>query len=58
MDGSSNQQGNGAGIILEGPNELLIAGPGFAFKASNNQAEYEALVEGPNELLMHYVICM
>ena len=24
IDGSSNQQGNGAGVILEGPSELLI----------------------------------
>jgi len=43
VDGSSNQQGNGANIILEGPNGLLIEQAlQFAFKASNNQAEYEA----------------
>jgi len=40
-----NQQGSGAGIILEGKNRLLIEQAlRFAFKASNNQAEYEALV--------------
>jgi len=47
VDGSSNQQGSGAGIILEGPNGLLIEQAlRFAFKASNNQAEYEALIAG------------
>jgi len=47
VDGSSNQQGSGAGIILEGPNGLLIEQAlRFAFKASNNQAEYEALIVG------------
>jgi len=45
VDGSSNQQGSGAGVILEGPNGLLIEQAlRFAFKASNNQAKYEALV--------------
>ncbi|XP_068480843.1 uncharacterized protein [Phaseolus vulgaris] len=45
VDGSSNQQGNGAGVILEGPNGLLIEQAlQFAFKASNNQTEYEALI--------------
>ena len=44
-EGSSNQQGSGAGIILEGPNGVLIEQAlHFAFKASNNQAEYEALI--------------
>jgi len=47
MDGSSNQQGSGAGVILEGPNGLLIEQTlRFAFKASNNQVEYEALIAG------------
>ena len=47
VDGSSNQQGSGAGIILEGPNGVLIEQAlRFAFKASNNQAEYEALIAG------------
>jgi len=45
MDGSFNQQGSDASIILEGPNRLLIEQAlRFTFKASNNQAEYEALV--------------
>jgi len=47
MDGSSNQQGSGAGVVLEGPNGLLIEQAlRFAFKASNNQTEYEALIVG------------
>ena len=47
VDGSSNQQGSGAGVILEGPNDVLIEQSlRFAFKASNNQAEYEALIAG------------
>jgi len=40
VDGSSNQKGNGTGVILEGPDGLLIE------KANNNQAEYEALIAG------------
>ncbi|XP_068498370.1 uncharacterized protein [Phaseolus vulgaris] len=47
VDGSSNQQGSGAGIVLEGPNGVLIEQAlRFAFKASNNQAEYDALIAG------------
>jgi len=42
VDGSSDQQGSGAGVILEGPNRLLIEQAlRFAFKASDNQAEYD-----------------
>jgi len=45
VDGSFNQQGNRAGVILEGPNGLLIEESlKFAFKTSNNKAEYEALI--------------
>ena len=45
VDGSSNQHWSGADVILEGPNGLLIEQAlRFAFKASNNQAEYEALI--------------
>jgi len=47
VDGSSNQQGSGVEIVLEGPNGVLIEQAlRFAFKASNNQAEYEALIAG------------
>jgi len=45
VDGSSNQQGSGAGVTLEGPSGLLIEQSlKFAFKANNNKAEYEALI--------------
>nr|KYP67715.1 Retrovirus-related Pol polyprotein from transposon 297 family [Cajanus cajan] len=47
VDGSSNNQGSGAGIILEGPTGLILEQSlRFAFKALNNQAEYEALLAG------------
>jgi len=47
VDGSSNQQGSGVGIVFEGPKGVLIEQAlRFAFKASNNQAEYEALIAG------------
>ena len=47
MDGSSNQQASGAGVILTGPgNTFLEYALRFDFKASNNMAEYEALVAG------------
>nr|KYP65119.1 hypothetical protein KK1_011347 [Cajanus cajan] len=47
VDGSSNNQGSGAGIILEAPTGLILEQSlRFAFKASNNQAEYEALLPG------------
>ncbi|RDY11149.1 Gypsy retrotransposon integrase-like protein 1, partial [Mucuna pruriens] len=47
VDGSSNQAGSGAGVILEGLDGLLIEQSlHFDFKASNNQAEYEALLAG------------
>ncbi|RDX60864.1 hypothetical protein CR513_60967, partial [Mucuna pruriens] len=47
IDGSSNHTGSGAGIVLEGPIKVLIEQSlHFEFKASNNQAEYEALLDG------------
>jgi len=45
VDGSSNQQGSEAGVILEGQNGLLIEQALlFAFKASNSLTEYKALI--------------
>jgi ribonuclease HI len=42
-------KGSGAGIVLEGKGDILIEqSPIFEFKASNNQAEYEALIAGMN----------
>ncbi|RDX90707.1 rnhA, partial [Mucuna pruriens] len=47
IDGSSNHTRSEAGIILEGPTGVLIKQSlHFEFKASNNQAEYEALLTG------------
>ncbi|RDX67363.1 Retrovirus-related Pol polyprotein from transposon 17.6, partial [Mucuna pruriens] len=47
VDGSTNQAGSGAGVILEGPEGFLIEQSlHFDFRASNNQAEYEALLAG------------
>ncbi|KAL0449087.1 UNVERIFIED_CONTAM: hypothetical protein Slati_1465100 [Sesamum latifolium] len=47
VDGSSTMQGSGAGVVLTSPQgddvEFAIK---FEFKASNNEAEYEALVLG------------
>ncbi|XP_027935092.1 uncharacterized protein LOC114190415 [Vigna unguiculata] len=47
VDESSNLKGSGAGVVLEGPEGVLIEQSlRFAFKASNNKAEYEALIAG------------
>ncbi|RDY10120.1 Tf2-9, partial [Mucuna pruriens] len=47
VDGSSNHTGSGVGVILEGPTGAFIEQSlHFEFKASNNQAEYEALLAG------------
>jgi ribonuclease HI len=47
VDGASNIRGSGAGVILEGPDGVLIEQSlRFPFKASNNQAEYEVLLAG------------
>jgi ribonuclease HI len=45
VDSSFNLKGSGAGVVLEGPNDLLIEQSLiFEFKVSNNQAEYEAFI--------------
>nr|XP_029145223.1 uncharacterized protein LOC112717554 [Arachis hypogaea] len=47
VDGASNPQGAGAGILLESSDGLILEHSlRFSFKASNNQAEYEALIAG------------
>nr|KYP36265.1 Pro-Pol polyprotein [Cajanus cajan] len=47
VDGSSNTKGSGAGIILEGPNDMMLElAIKFDFRATNNQAECEALLAG------------
>ncbi|XP_022899405.1 uncharacterized protein LOC111412714 [Olea europaea var. sylvestris] len=47
VDGSSNDEGSGAGIIMIGPNgEELEYSLRFEFPATNNDAEYEAVITG------------
>ncbi|KAM2273774.1 hypothetical protein ACFX1S_043664 [Malus domestica] len=47
VDGSSNQQGCGAGLVFTTPDKVAMEyALRFKFKASNNEAEYEALIEG------------
>ena len=47
VDGSSNENGSGAGLMLVSPeNHRISSALRFAFKASNNEAEYEALLAG------------
>ena len=49
VDGSSNKTVCGAGVVLEGPSDLLLKQAlQFGFKATNNQTEYEALLFGLN----------
>ncbi|XP_022156792.1 uncharacterized protein LOC111023626 [Momordica charantia] len=47
VDGSSNEKGCGAGMLLLGPDGLRFGyALRFGFRASNNEAEYEALING------------
>jgi hypothetical protein len=47
VDVASNIKGSRAGVVLEGPDGVLIEQSlRFTFKASNNQAEFEALIAG------------
>ncbi|KAM2286748.1 hypothetical protein ACFX1S_039183 [Malus domestica] len=47
VDGSSNQQGCGTGLVLTTPDKVAMEyALRFKFKASNNEAEYEALLAG------------
>jgi len=47
VDGSSNQRGSEAGVVLEGPGGVLVEQSlKFSFKTSNNQVEYEAFAAG------------
>ena len=47
IDGASSEEGSGAGLILADPDgkEVTYA-LRFEFPASNNEAEYEALIAG------------
>ncbi|XP_020208303.1 uncharacterized protein LOC109793254 [Cajanus cajan] len=61
VDGSSNAQGSGAGIILASPSGITVEQSlRFGFRASNNQAEYEALIAGmklASEMGVKKIIC-
>ena len=47
IDGSSNVNGIGAGVVLESPiGEKIRYTLRLEFPASNNEAEYEALIAG------------
>ncbi|KAI5317310.1 hypothetical protein L3X38_037017 [Prunus dulcis] len=47
VDGSSNAQGCGAGLVLVSPNKIALEyALCLKFQASNNEAEYEALLAG------------
>uniref|UniRef100_A0A803LBG1 RNase H type-1 domain-containing protein n=1 Tax=Chenopodium quinoa TaxID=63459 RepID=A0A803LBG1_CHEQI len=46
-DGSSNQRGAGLGVVLKSPQgELIVQSISCDFKATNNEADYEALITG------------
>ncbi|KAK0571374.1 hypothetical protein LWI29_014859 [Acer saccharum] len=47
IDGSSNTHGSGAGVVVSTPEgDSVECALCFDFKATNNQAEYEALIAG------------
>ena len=47
LDGASNSKGSGAGIVLVSPKGLVLEQAiRLKFSASNNEAEYEALMIG------------
>ena len=49
MDGAANAQGNGAGLILTSSDGIDVENAlKFGFQASNNEAEYEAVIVGLN----------
>ena len=49
VDGSSTSKRAGAGVVLQSPEGLVIEqAVTLGFKASNNEAEYEALIAGLN----------
>ena len=47
MDRAANQKGSGVGLVLISPEKLIVEKPlRLGFSATNNEAEYEALLEG------------
>ena len=47
VDGASNQKGYGVGLVLISPEKLIIEKSlRLGFSTTNNEAEFEALLEG------------
>ncbi|GAA0150387.1 hypothetical protein LIER_09340 [Lithospermum erythrorhizon] len=47
VDGARNEKGSGAGVLIRGPDGVVIEYPlRFTFPTTNNEAEYEAMVDG------------
>ena len=47
VDGAANQKGSGMGLVLISPEEAIIEKSlRLGFSATNNEAEYEALLQG------------
>ena len=47
MDGVANQRGSGVGLVLISPEKLIVEKSlRLGFSATNNEAEYKALLEG------------
>ena len=47
VDGASNQKGSGVGLVLMSPKKVVIEKSlRLDFSATNNEAKYEALLEG------------
>ena len=47
MDGAANQKGSGVGLVLISPKRLVVEKSlRLGFSATNNEAEYETLLEG------------
>ena len=47
VDGAANQKGSGVGLVLISPEMLILEKSlRLGFSATNNKAEYEALLEG------------
>ena len=47
VNGASNQKGSGVGLVLVSPKKVVVEKSlRLDFPATNNEAEYEALLEG------------
>ena len=47
VDGAANQQGSEVGLVLVSPKKIIIEKSlRLSFSATNNEAEYEALLMG------------